>query len=224
MKRLGKIPTYMRRGRELRQSRNGNKGFRRTIMFPTLVSLISALLGALIGGGITAYTSKQSIDAQQAQQRIQLEEQRNGSIRSTRIKVYRQFLSSIDKSFALGQEFGFCVKKNHEIYLPGNTGALDKLHRCKGRFKKYMSNMSQSTFDDLAIYGSKDALAGALNYSVNMQLQVDEMATKGFLTWDEGKRVATARAQFAQIMCKDLNPIPRADCFARPSPNWPLPF
>ncbi|WP_182876104.1 hypothetical protein [Microbispora sp. H10670] len=223
MTKVKKVPLHLRRAAELRRAKSDDKGFRRTIVFPTMVSLVSALLGALIGGGITAYTSQQAIEAQQAQQLQQLEEQHSDSIRATRIKVYQRFLAAADKMLTLGQSFSSCVIKKHDTYLRGNTGALDKLHHCKKAFKTYITSMPPSATDNLAIYGSKDALNRAFSLIAGVQFFVDDMATNGMVTVDKAQLLEASRAGFAQVMCKDLNPVPRADCLAQPSYNWPLP-
>src|SRR5688500_5614745 len=77
-----------------------SKQFRRTVLVPAVLSLVAALLGAVIGGGITWWTASRSLQSQERQFEKALQEERERDVRPIKQEVYTELVAAVDDLWA----------------------------------------------------------------------------------------------------------------------------
>lgn len=161
------------------------------------VAAVSALIGAFIGAGGTAWVNDQNLDAQREAQANEADRERDAKVRDQRRPVYVEFSDAANEWATRQATVSECASLQ--------TCRYDQSDLDDSRYR------FQSAVNDLHLYGSPDALSAAGSVTqtlppplagVTGSAEVGEVDHEGF---------HTAIVEFYDQMCADLSYAPE-DC------------
>ncbi|XVU28684.1 hypothetical protein ACQPZJ_17010 [Actinoplanes sp. CA-054009] len=190
------------------------------------MTLMAALLGAVIAGGATAWASWQATSSNQKVQHEEFRESRLDEQRARRTEVYQFYLRSADEIRRHTRTIFLCAGAFPMKGPLIEKDMLARLPKCGKRsaavFRTSVEKLARAT-DGMYIYGSKDARGYARSFDRNTGLISGWM--QGLLPFDyvikqyglvslmSGlERSGAAIQKLRETMCKELNPVDVREC------------
>jgi hypothetical protein len=174
------------------------------VVFPATLSVLAALLGAAVGGGVAAWSSANL-------QSEQLKYERGAAARSVRVEAYKKFLIAGDKAEDQRVYLWACISAPPATSDPENV-------RCAKEYEdgRTAAKDLERALDDILVYGSAEAVTLARRaFDAIVEYGV-KYASIFLVVPRDGGGLSTpyprVRIDFQKQMCRDLNPLPRNDC------------
>ena len=164
------------------------------------LSAAAALLGALIGGGFTAYTNERGIQNQEKLRAAEVRQQSADRLQSLRVDAYRDFLKTV-----------YAMRGRFNDFL-GCNEPLEK--NCPAQFRAYYlsQNDMEVAFNVLLVYSSKDGASLTSDvHDKSKEIFSVEILSAG----DDRNLIAEIEAwdallkDFRRQWCRDLNLEPQ---------------
>ncbi|MGX7829660.1 hypothetical protein ACTG9Q_31695 [Actinokineospora sp. 24-640] len=177
-----------------------------SVVFTSILSLVSALAGAVVGGLIAA-GSNEDIKA------VEMVEQRAEQARQVRSGVYEGYLTSADQANRLGEQLSRCY-----LNAPDPTAAQRRdnpiCERERNAANLALEELHRKT-NPLQVYGTSEALNIAWEIIHGLGTYWPQ-----FNKWTSSAPAAAGAnlyygrlaGEFRTQMCRDVSPIPREDC------------
>jgi hypothetical protein len=207
----------------------GEASFRRwSVWFPTTVAAVSALVGALVGGGVTGFTTWASLQSGRDAQLAQFREDRADKERSVRASAYAAFFEAFDAYNVDVSPLAACLK------LP--SAEVAQVAACKSARLSLASRSLalRVARDQVSLYGSDemnrivdqymkefveilDPASGGLNITIlTSDLHTASKRTQDvfqvFINAAGAHKIFTIRTSLVRTACSEVNPLPRTNC------------
>jgi hypothetical protein len=204
------------RASEAQRRNSEDRHWRRTVLVPTVSSLVAALLGTLVGAGVTAWSTQRTLAADERQAARGLQEERLQAARPERRAAYLAMLNAVDAWSNSLRSLAEC--RDDDAYGPKapaapllagecKMGASDNGERLESFTKALTSYLAVQ--DQFVIVASPRVASAERSLRASLDAYLATLLTKGITEYEVDaayRDISVARAKFQSGMCLDINP------------------